>query len=479
MARAVRAARTGRLALAGLVVAGSVAGTVAAGTAGVLAAGGPRGLSGDSSAAAVWLTSSQCMAASAHVSPAEPWAQRQLRPSSVWGLTQGAGQTVAVLDAGVSAAAPVLAGAVLPGLNAGTGKSGDTDCSGHGTFVAGLIAARPSAGSGFTGLAPQAQILPVNVLNPNQDSNQPVTGEDVATGIDYAVAHGASVIDVSAAAMPPPSPALHSAVMHALESNVVVIAPVTSSSLSSSNQATYPADYPGVLAVAAVNAAGAPLIAGAAGVRVDLAAPGSQITSIGPLGPGEITGDGAALATGYVAGTAALVRSYYPQLSAAQVVQRLEATADPPGTALPDPSVGYGTVDPYLAVTTVLPAETGGGNPPALAPRAIRLPPLRRPSTWPLTAALLVCGLAILGLIVAAASAYIARSGRSRRWRPPPAPSGRQAASAGVPAAGTLGRQAVPPDRQPSGAGQHRPAAQRRAGGGPSLPAPPVARSTH
>ncbi len=83
-----------------------------------------------------------------------PWAQQQLQPATVWNFTQGAGQAVAVLDSGVSATAPALSGAVLPGLNAVTGGNGDTDCAGHGTFAAGIIAARAAPGSGFAGLAP-------------------------------------------------------------------------------------------------------------------------------------------------------------------------------------------------------------------------------------------------------------------------------------------------------------------------------------
>lgn len=364
----------------------------------------------------------QCVGFNRAVNPARPFAQRELLPSSVWRLTQGAGQTVAVLDSGVSAKAPALAGAVLPGLNIGTGQPADTDCGGHGTFVAGLIAARSRRGSGFAGLAPQARILPVNVLNPNQLTSQnPVTSADVAAGINYAVSHGATVIDVSASVTPRPSPALQAAVTRALAHNIVVIAAVASGSglTSQASRVSYPAAYPGVLAVAAVTASGAPVAAGGPGVRVGLAAPGEGITSIGPVGPGQVTASGAALATGYVAGTAALVRSYYPRLSAAQVVRRLELTADPPGTAVPSPEVGYGVVSPYNAVTTVLPQESGGRAPTAPPARPIRLPAQSRPDTWPLTAAVIICAALILAVIIAAVGVRIVRSGRRRNWRPP------------------------------------------------------------
>jgi membrane-anchored mycosin MYCP len=362
---------------------------------------------------------SQCVRFSRAVSPAVPWAQRELKPSSVWRLTQGAGQTVAVLDSGVSAKAPALAGAVLPGLNVGTGKPADTDCGGHGTFVAGLIAARSQPGSGFAGIAPQVRILPVNVLNPNQlDSGNPVPSADVAAGINYAVSHGATVIDVSASVAPKPSPALQAAVANALARNVVVIAAVTSSGQLQANEVSYPAAYPGVLAVVAASITGAPLVAGTPGVPVDVAAPGSAITSIGPVGPGQVTANGAALATGYVAGTAALVRSYYPQLSAAQVVQRLELTASPPGTSVPSPLVGYGVVSPYNAVTTVLPQESGGSAPAVPPAPPLRLPAEQHPDTWPLTAAILVFAAVVVAMIIAVASVHMVRSGRRRSWRP-------------------------------------------------------------
>ena len=155
----------------------------------------------------------------------------------------------------------------------------------------------------------------------------------------------------------------------------MVVAPVgTATGTTATNVVSYPAAYPGVIAVSAVDASGTPAAAGKRGVRVDLAAPGAGLISVGPRGRGDISGDGAALATAFVAGTAALVRSYYPQLSAAAVVHRLEVTADRPGVTLPDPQVGYGTVDPYTAVTTVLPEESGGLPPKVPAPRPIRLP---------------------------------------------------------------------------------------------------------
>lgn len=368
-------------------------------------------------------SASQCLAASFRRYRAVPWAQRQLAPDRVWNLTTGAGQVVAVVDSGVSSAARGLAGAVLTGRDVLGGNGGNSDCLGHGTFVAGLIAARPTPGTGLAGVAPGARILPVDVVDPAQaESAHPVTSSSaVAAGIRYAVSSGATVVDVSTAATPGPSPELRAAVAYAQARNVVVVAPVsTATGTSTTNVVSYPAAYPGVIAVSAVDSSGSPVAAGKRGVRVDLAAPGAALISIGPRGPGDISGDGAALATAFVAGTAALVRGYYPHLSTAGVVHRLEVTADQPGVTLPDPQVGYGTVDPYTAVTTVLPEESGGLPPNVPAARPLHLPAPRPPDTWPVTAALLICIVVVAGLAAGGTAAHIRRHGRRRNWQPAP-----------------------------------------------------------
>jgi membrane-anchored mycosin MYCP len=400
---------------------------------------------------------SQCAQGTVGLLNTTPWAQKMLQPASAWPLATGAGQLVAVLDSGVSASAPALSGAVLPGLNAVSGGAADTDCLGHGTFVAGVIAARPTSGSAFTGVAPAARILPVNVVTLDQETTagEVVTAAAVATGIRYAVHSGATVIDVSPAVTPGPGPALQAAVAYALARNVVVIAPVAISDTSTpANQVSYPAAYPGVVAVAAVTSSGAPIAAGAPGVHVDLAAPGYQVQSISPTGTGGLTDTGAAAATGFVAGAAALVRSYYPRLTAAQVVQRLEATANQPGTSLPDPELGYGIVDPYTAVTTVLPSGSAAVAASSPAPRLADSPPPA--DRWPVTAAVLVCVVLLVAVVTGLGAAYTVQRGRRRGWRPPHISSqsagGRH--GAGEPSAGQLPSATRRPPPSKSGHGQ-------------------------
>jgi membrane-anchored mycosin MYCP len=143
-----------------------------------------------------------------------------------------------------------------------------------------------------------------------------------------------------------------------------------------------------------------------------------QLVSTGPIGPGRESSGGAWAASAFVAAAAALVRSYYPQLTARQVIHRLEATADQPGIAVPDWQVGYGMVDPYAAVAAVLPEEWGAGAPAADLPSP-RLPPRRRTSAWPVTAALGVLGASVLLVTIVAVGVWVIGHGRRRRWEPP------------------------------------------------------------
>ena len=127
---------------------------------------------------------SGCAARSTARLAGTPWAQQLLYPQRVWPLTTGAGVRVAVLDTGI-AAAPQLAGRV---------SRAGTDCAGRGTFVAGLIAALPSRGTGFEGIAPGATVLPVRVTDTGDADGkaQPVTRAGVQqAGVGEADVQGA------------------------------------------------------------------------------------------------------------------------------------------------------------------------------------------------------------------------------------------------------------------------------------------------
>ncbi|MDQ7810883.1 type VII secretion-associated serine protease mycosin [Amycolatopsis sp. A133] len=360
-----------------------------------------------------------CLPPPVSAEPGVPWAQQRLVPERVWPLTKGAGVTVGVVDTGVDAQTPQLAGGrVQRGqdvANPGGGPA-DADCFGHGTFVAGIIAAGARPDTGFAGIAPEATILPIRCATLTPDGSPPVlTAVQMADGIRAAVDGGARVVNISASTNVP-DPELEKSVQHAADRDVVVVASAANSA-QQGDPVTYPAAFPGVLAVGAVDATGKKADFSQTGGFLSLVAPGVGVTSVGPGGAGHWLGSGTSYAAPFVAGVAALVRAYHPQLSAAQVKRRLELTADHPAAALPDPGFGWGTVNAVAAVTTVLPEETGGLGPvvtPAPAPVPPVPPVAGAGATVALAAAVAVPVVALVALLFS----RLLRGARTRRWLP-------------------------------------------------------------
>ncbi|WP_406348061.1 S8 family serine peptidase [Streptomyces sp. NBC_00144] len=307
-----------------------------------------------------------CVRPSKKHSDLTPWPQRYIAPSRAWPSARGAGVTVAVVDTGVDAGgAPALAGRVTAGPDVVSGGTAGKDCVGHGTFVAGIVAAGQKSGVGFAGVAPDARILAVRVTGADGSA----TADKVAAGIRAAVAGGARVVDVPLA-LNRGSASLTSAVRDAVRHDALVVAPAYGPSNSSGEAApaAYPAALPGVLAVAALTPGGGPDQRAAPATTPGIAAPGTSLMSIGPGGSGHFSGSGADLATGFVAGTAALVDSYRPGLTAQQLTDRLTSTAYP-GAAGTRSLTGAGTVDPAGAVTAVLPTSAPRPARPEPAPQ--------------------------------------------------------------------------------------------------------------
>ncbi len=337
-----------------------------------------------------------------------PWAQRTLRFSSVWDRTRGGGVTVAVVDSGVDAN-PQFGHRVILGPDLAAADRGglvNADCVGHGTAMASIIAAAPVPGISFTGVAPAARILSVKISN----SDTFATGV-TPQAIRDAVALGASVINLSLAAADD-VPALRSAVEFALRSNVVVVAAAGNDSEQGGTGPFYPAAYPGVLSVGAIGPGGA--LAGFSDRRtpVSVTAPGVNVTSAYPgvfpdaYDPAQ---NGTSFAAAFVSGVVALVRSAYPRLDAAQVVTRIEATAD--GAA--GPGTGHGLVNPIRAVTAQAAGEQAAGK------RATSKQPARKATAGPGagTVALTVTA-GSFGLLIVVIAAVLAVSA-GRRRRPP------------------------------------------------------------
>ncbi|SNY69811.1 S8 family serine peptidase [Paractinoplanes atraurantiacus] len=280
------------------------------------------------------------------IAEAESDAYRRVAPETAWPLSRGAGVLVGIVDSGVSAAATGLAGAVAPGRDVVAGGRADTDCLGRGTALAAVIAARPQPANLLSGVAPAARILPVRV----NAAKGGIPPGKLAAGIRAAVDAGSRVVLVAVGAAP--DPALAAAVAHAEARDVLVVAAVGNEKPGADGTPGppwYPAAYPLVLAVGGVDAKGqaTELVTGRAGL--DLVAPGKDVHTVGTTGPGNYVIGGAPAAAAYVAGAAALVRSYRPGLKAAQVRRWLVDTAAPAGSA-------GRRLDVYAAVSAVAPA---------------------------------------------------------------------------------------------------------------------------
>jgi membrane-anchored mycosin MYCP len=304
-----------------------------------------------------------------------------------WSLGRGASVMIALLDTGVAAGGvPRLAGHVTPGPRL-AGPAG-ADCVGHGTFVAGLLAAQPNTEGGFSGVAPNSHVLSLSVT----DASGNTTADRIAQGVDAAVAAHVRVIDVSVGTSAD-SANLRRAVTDAVAAGVVVIAPATLDG-QQQNGAVYPAAYPDVLSVADIGSNGPGTQV--TGAPVDVAAPGDGVVGAG-IGGGAETASGASYATAFIAGTAALLDSYLGPTPPASLVQRLEHTAVHAGTTVPDPRVGFGVVDPYAALSTVDSSDSAAF---AVTPaRRVVVPPA--PSRAATRTALTVAAAAIaLSLIV-------------------------------------------------------------------------------
>ncbi|MEO3873641.1 S8 family serine peptidase [Nonomuraea sp. B12E4] len=336
----------------------------------------------------------------------EPWAQKRLDIKNAWRLTKGAGVTVAVVDSGADLHPQVQLSKIIDETH-----TGYQDCVGHGTAVSGIVGAHYIAGVPFHGVAPDARIVMIKQSNKAEG--------DVAkliSGIDDAVAAKADVINVSVRASD--TPGLRAAVQRALDQDIVVVAAAGNVTGPDDQEVpAYPAAYEGVLAVGAATPDGRRADSSNAATPVSVLGPGTDITAPWP-GRSYMRGlQGTSFAAPYVAGTAALVRSRFPDLTREQVRQRIIATAD--GTV--GAGSGTGMVNPVLALTAVLPYEAVNAPvvaepPPAALPvGAIAKVPPRDENAFGVSLA--VAGATLVAIMVAGALALLVPLGRRRGWR--------------------------------------------------------------
>ncbi|MGW2487237.1 type VII secretion-associated serine protease mycosin [Streptomyces sp. NPDC001606] len=291
---------------------------------------------------------------------AQEWGLSALHLDQAWRTTKGRGVTVAVLDTGVEAGHPDLAGNVLPAKDMiGFGaRQGDRTWARHGTAMAGIIAGHghgPGHTDGVTGVAPEAKILPVRVIledgDPARAKARTARGDALADGIRWAADHGADVINLSLgddSASAHPEPSEDEAVQYALKKGVVVVASAGNGG-DKGDHVSYPAAYPGVIAATAVDRYGTRATFSTRRWYSAVSAPGVDVVIADPDHKYYV-GWGTSAASAFVSGAAALIRSAHPELSPAQIKTLLEKTARDAPAGGRDDSRGFGMIDPAAAL---------------------------------------------------------------------------------------------------------------------------------
>jgi thermitase len=316
------------------------------------------------------------------VTPTDPgwinqWGPRQIDAPAAWTVVTGTSKIIiAIVDSGIKldhedlVARRWINSAEIPGNyidDDGNGQIDDVngwhfyqrwtgttyvsaenanvqDDYGHGTHVAGIAAAAANNGTGITGVAPGARIMPIKVLD------QFGTGwySDIAAGIIYAADNGARVINLSLGGTAD-SQTLRAAVDYARSRGALVVAATG----NTGGAILYPAAYDPVLAVAATDQSDQIAYFSNRGPQVDVAAPGVDIYSTWPWVSGYFTKSGTSMAAPHVAGLAALIRSERPDLAVDQITQIITSTArdvEDPGW---DAVTGWGRIDAFAAVQRV------------------------------------------------------------------------------------------------------------------------------
>ncbi len=275
--------------------------------------------------------------------------------TTAWGTSRGEGVTVAVIDTGVNGNVAELRGVVtggtdVSGLGTPDGQTpvGDPADSAHGTMVASLLAGRGTGeGNGVIGVAPEAEILAVSVAFGQDTGAEKTNDEQIAEGVRWAVDNGADIINMSLTRNTRDWPeSWDDAFTYAFENDVVVVAAAGNRG-SGTSEVGAPATIPGVLTVAGVDKEkNASLDASSQGISIAVAAPSEDLVGVQPDGRVAIW-SGTSGAAPLVSGLVALVRSEYPDLDAANVIERVIKTAEPKE---PSALYGFGLIDPVTAL---------------------------------------------------------------------------------------------------------------------------------
>ncbi len=284
-----------------------------------------------------------------------PWGVDRIDADLVWdnkepklevdpSANAGGGVRVAILDTGIDLDHPDLQANIKGGINTINPRKSPDDDNGHGTHVAGIIAAVDNA-VGVIGTAPEAWLYAVKVLN-RQGSGYV---SDIIEGLQWCIANGMQVVNMSFGTSSDVQ-SLHDAIVAAYNSGIVLVAAAGNSG-PADNTVLYPAKYPEVIAVSATDENNCIAEWSSRGPEVELAAPGNNIYSTFK-GGGYATISGTSMASPHVAGSAALVIAS-GVTDKSEVRSKLQSTADDLGSPGKDNLYGYGLVDAQEAATGV------------------------------------------------------------------------------------------------------------------------------
>ncbi|KUM67081.1 serine protease [Streptomyces curacoi] len=402
----------------------------------------------------------------------QQWVLDVFAMKDTWAETQGEGVTVAVVDSGVDATHPDLAGQVLAGKDFTGGGNAHEDKMGHGTVMASIIAGHghgPGNASGMMGLAPKAKILPLRAIRTEKD---PMHDETWAAAVRYAVDQGAKVINMSFGNDGGKTLSDgRAAIAYAQAHDVVVVAAAGNDGSIAVDE---PAALPGVVAVGAVDKSGNRWDGSNTGKGLTLMAPGVEILGADTTRSQQYSlSRGTSDAAAFVSATAALVRSKYPELTAGQVINRLVKSASflgHKGLKAPDEEYGYGIIRPRQAVTMDIPV---GPKKNPLGQLTVATPPSSEasektaPATQTSFRSLVVLGGGIAAVMVVGVIAWVVTRSRRSAGSGPGSGAGTPPHSYGYPPHPSAGYQYYPntPPQQgytPGQAPQHpNPYAQR------------------
>jgi subtilisin len=278
------------------------------------------------------------------------------------GIT-GAGVKVGILDTGIDYTHPELAAVYKGGYDFVNNDSDPMDDNGHGTHVAGIIAAADN-GVGVVGVAPNVELYAIKVM----DANGSGTWSVILQGLDWAVANGIQITNNSYGGQDYSS-IVEAAFQNAWNNGILSVAAAGNSGGSSTADTTlYPARYNSVIAVAATDTNKVRTSFSSTGPATEISAPGLNIDSTWPGGGYKVL-SGTSMASPHVVGVAALIKSAHPDWDNKTIRGQLDAGADDLGTPGYDSLYGFGLVDAVKDVGSLIPNPP---QPPQLSPRLLQ-----------------------------------------------------------------------------------------------------------